>query len=212
MGETLPKHKLESLFAEARDPRQYVEGVLARMVELYQALDASKVADFIHILEQAVARNNAIYLIGNGGSAATASQIVNELCANSYAEGAAKIRAYSLTDNVPSITAIANDVGYESIFVRQLQQLLLPGDVVVAFSVSGTSKNIVKALEYANANEAVSVGICAFDGGWLAKHAQFAIHLPTTPDEFGPAEDIFGCLGHIASSYLTFKRGRRLAH
>jgi len=207
-----PTNTLETLFANASDSRDYAAGVLRRMVEIYQSLEATKVAEFIRILDRAIDEGNAIFIIGNGGSSAAASHMVNDLCVNNFVEGAPTVRAFSLTDNVPSLTAVANDLGYENIFLRQLQQLMRPRDVVLALSVSGNSRNIVKAIEYANANGAVTVGISGFDGGWLAEHAGFAIHVPSTPDEYGPVEDVFATLGHIASGYLTLKRGLRLSH
>ena len=92
----------------------------------------------------------------------------------------------SLTDNQAIVTAISNDDGYENIFVQQLQALMKKGDTVVAISPSGNSKNLVKAVEYANNNGATTVGITSFDGGQLRQIAKQGVHVPANKGEYGP--------------------------
>ena len=111
-------------------------------------------------------------------------------------------RAISLTDNVPVLTAIANDYGYDEIFLKQLEVLMSPGDVVVAISVSGNSPNVLRAVEYAQAHGATTVALTGFDGGKLRPLAQLGVHVPTTRGEYGPAEDVHMILDHLVSACL----------
>jgi D-sedoheptulose 7-phosphate isomerase len=205
-------NRLEALFRESKTPREYVRGYCDRLKDVLDTLDADVVARVVEVFETVAANDRTLFTIANGGSAAAASHIVNDLCPNSYVEGQPSYRVMCLTDSITSITAIANDSGYDEIFVQQLRALMRPGDVVLALSASGNSPNIVKAVEYANAHGATTVGFCGFDGGRLAQIAQVALHAPATRDEYGPVEDLFSVLGHIIVGYITMKRGRMLGH
>jgi D-sedoheptulose 7-phosphate isomerase len=100
------------------------------------------------------------------------------------------------------LTALGNDYGYEHIFRMQLENLLQPGDVVVAISASGNSPNILLAIEYANERGATTVGLTGFDGGKLAALVDVNVHAPTGPGEYGPAEDIHMVIDHLVMSYF----------
>ena len=119
------------------------------------------------------------YIVGNGGSASTASHMMNDLNKMSTVLGLPRFRAIALTDNVPYITAIGNDIDYADIFVEQLRNFLLPGDVLIAISGSGNSENIVRAVTYSNEIGAVSIGLCGQPGSRLCKAAHFAITIPS---------------------------------
>lgn len=212
MTEAVKTNALETLFDSADSSAQYAQGFFERMAELFKVLDYDTVARTIAIIEKAQKDNQSIFVIGNGGSAAVASHIVNDLCPNSLIKGQRGFRAFSLTDNVESLTAIANDAGFEHVFSYQLQCQMVPGDVVIALSVSGNSPNIIRAIEFANDGGATTIGWSGFDGGRLAEVAQVALHIASTPDEYGPVEDIFSNLGHVVTGYLTMKRGRKLSH
>ena len=101
------------------------------------------------------------------------------------------------------MTAIANDDGYDLVFVQQLQTNLAPGDVVVAISASGNSPNVVKAIDYANERGCRTVGLTGFDGGELARKASLNVHIPTSKGEYGPAEDGHMILDHLVGAYLA---------
>ena len=108
-----------------------------------------------------------------------------------------------MADNLPIITAIGNDFGYNDIFSRQLQVLGKEGDVLVGISASGNSPNLVKAFEYAKSAKIKTVAITAFDGGKLKEIADLGIHVPTEMKEYGPAEDAHMILDHLIGAYLT---------
>ena len=110
-----------------------------------------------------------------------------------------------LNDNTSVLTAIANDVGYENIFIQQLQTLAKAGDTIVCISASGNSKNLIKAIEYARENEIFVVGLTAFDGGYLKQNCDLNIHIPTKVGEYGPAEDLHMVVCGLVGSYFRKK-------
>jgi D-sedoheptulose 7-phosphate isomerase len=177
----------------------YLTGLLA-------SVDMDAVSAIIDAIERAGERENSIYLIGNGGSAATASHYANDINVGTRAEGFAPIRAISLTDNLALLTALANDEGYSKVFVKQLEGRIRKGDVVIAFSVSGKSENVLQALEYAIKQGAVTIGMTGFDGGRMKGMTDINLHIPTFQGEYGPVEDVFGIIGHLVYSYLKMDR------
>jgi D-sedoheptulose 7-phosphate isomerase len=182
----------------AGDGAAFADGYLTYLTEILAALDRDAIAVFGRELLAARARDARIFFLGNGGSAATASHWVNDLTR----WRGKPFRALSLTENVALLTAVANDYGYEHVFRQQLENLMSPGDVVVAISASGNSPNVVEAIEYANAGGAVTVGLTGFDGGRLRQLAQIVVHAPTNAGEYGPAEDVHMILDHLVTSYL----------
>jgi D-sedoheptulose 7-phosphate isomerase len=205
-------HHLATMFKDTGTVQEYTKAYFERLTQVLSSLDLDAVTKAVEAIEQASQNKKALYTIANGGSAAAASHLVNDLVAGAYTEGQPGFRSYCLTDNSESITALANDAGFENIFSHQLKTNLLEGDVVLAMSVSGNSENIIRAMEYANANGATTIGCCGFDGGRLAKCSDIVIHAPTTPDEYGPVEDVFAILVHVFGTYLAMQRGRWLHH
>ena len=108
----------------------------------------------------------------------------------------------SLTDNNAIVTAIANDDGYDQIFVKQLEVAMEPGDVVVAISASGNSPNVVKALEFANSRGNPTIGFTGFDGGKLKRLCANVVHIGTDRGEYGPVEAMHVVLVHLIGNYL----------
>jgi D-sedoheptulose 7-phosphate isomerase len=203
---------LKNLFANTSSPAEYASRVADRMSVLLASLDFAAIARVVDVIEEAGNTGRAIYFIANGGSAAVASHLVNDLGVNCWVDGRSGFKVFCLSDNVASLTAVANDVSYSSIFSRQLAGLLSKGDVVVALSVSGNSENIIKAIELGNRLGAVTVGLCGFDGGKLAQVATHVVQISASPDEYGPVEDIFGVIGHTISGWISMRRGRYLHH
>ncbi len=203
---------LADLFTGSQSVKEYTDNYFGRLQLLLAALDRNVIADIINRMEIASRNGNVMYFIANGGSAAAASHIVNDFVVGSYIDTEPPFRAFCLSDNVPSLTAISNDFGFEHSFTRQLKVHLQPGDIVVAMSVSGNSPNIVQAIEYARQADAVTIGMCGFDGGQLAKEAEIVLHAPSAKDEYGPIEDFFAIMVHIFTTYLAMSRGKRLAH
>lgn len=205
-------YKMQQMFKESSGAADYARRYCEHMSQILAGLDVDAVAKVIEAMERTSQTGNTMFFIANGGSAATASHFVNDLVAGSYVEGAPKLRAYCLSDNAASVTALANDVGYNDIFAWQLKVNMVPGDLVYAMSVSGNSENILRAIEYARANGATTIGICGFDGGKLANAVDIPIHIPSTKDEYGPVEDIFNILDHITIGYIAMRRGKWMHH
>lgn len=188
--------KVERLQVEA-----FARGYLDHLRELLTRLDISQIVAFVEILLDSRERNARLFFIGNGGSAATASHFANDIDIGTLS-WAKPFRAVSLTDNAAVLTAIGNDYGYDDIFVRQLRTQMSTGDVVIAISVSGNSQNVIKAVEYANASGAITVGLTGFDGGCLKKISKLSIHVPTSKGVYGPVEDIHLIIDHLVGSFL----------
>lgn len=180
-----------------RFAREYIR----HLAEVLVSIDTAEIAAFAAVLLDARSRGAAVFFIGNGGSAATASHFANDLAIGTCT-WQKPFRVMSLTDNVAVMTAIANDLGYAEVFLRQLQIVLQPGDVVVAISASGNSPNILKAVEYANAHNATTVGLTGFDGGALRRMVRLPVHVPTSHGEYGPVEDAHMVLDHLLGAFL----------
>jgi D-sedoheptulose 7-phosphate isomerase len=199
MNQQIMTNRLDEIYTE--DAREFAGRYLDYLKTVLDNIDRDAIAAFIHTIVDARERGAAIFFIGNGGSAATASHFANDIGVGSNAYEK-PFRAISLTDNVPVITALANDFGYDEIFERQLRVLSRPGDVLVAISASGNSPNLVRALEYAAGAGLKSVGITAFSGGKLKEMADLVVHVPTGKGEYGPAEDAHMVLDHLVGAYL----------
>lgn len=177
-------------------------------VQQYLSSVASAIGNLpVEDIEAAVARlfevwrrGGTAFLIGNGGSAATASHMVNDFTKLTRCAGRRPFRALALTDSVPLMTAWANDEDYASIFSQQLKTFLDPRDVVVAISTSGESPNILRAVEYARQIGAVTVGLTGRSGGALGSLADVAIRVPS--DDIGQQEDAHLVLCHVLSYAL----------
>ena len=171
---------------------------------LIAQLDRSAISGFADLLLESRENKTTTFFLGNGGSASTATHFVNDVSLGSR-QFEKPFRAISLCDNQAVITAIANDDGYENIFLQQLQTLATAGDTIVCISASGNSKNLIKAIEYARENNIYVVGLTAFDGGYLKNNCDLNIHVPTKIGEYGPAEDLHMVICGLVGSYFRAK-------
>jgi len=141
-----------------------------------------------------------VFIMGNGGSAATASHLTCDLQKGIGGMGDKKFRVMAFTDNVSIMTAWANDADYSDIFVEQLSTWLQPGDLVIGISGSGNSPNVIKAMEYAAGHGAVTVGLAGYKGGKLAEVAEHSIVVYS--DNMQHIEDVHMVLSHLIFRYL----------
>jgi D-sedoheptulose 7-phosphate isomerase len=146
------------------------------------------------ILLRARDEGRTVFIIGNGGSAATASHMANDLNKGAAVAGQRRFRALALTDNVPLITAWANDTRYEQIFVEQMANFIRPGDVLIAISGSGNSPNVIAALEWARGEGAVTIGLTGGSGGRLLGLVDCCLLVPSNRME--QIEDMHLVLAH----------------
>jgi D-sedoheptulose 7-phosphate isomerase len=194
---------LNRLFGDSTSLADYAARYAAYLSDLLAQLDCEAIEQVGQFFEDAREAGRTIFLIGNGGSASTASHFANDFGFGTRKAGGKAYRAISLTDNVAFISAAGNDVGYELVFVEQLKTLMNPGDVVVAISASGNSPNVIAAIEYANEHGALTVGFTGFDGGELRQIADVCVHIQTPKGDYGPVEDVHLVLDHLISSYLV---------
>ena len=185
----------------------FAKDYLSGLKDILDRLPLQPLDDIIRAIEQARDEGRQIFVIGNGGSAATASHMMNDLCKGTLGhKGDApwpRLRVIALTDNVSLMTAWANDTDFNHIFSEPLKNLAQRGDLLVAISASGNSPNIIAAVEAAKQIGVTVLGLTGFGGGKLAKMADVSLVVPS--DGYGPVEDVHMILDHIITSYLYEK-------
>jgi len=174
---------------------------LKKILDGISLKDIEKIAD---VLREAYKSNRHIFITGNGGSAATATHFACDLGKGTLSpKGPQKIKRFkvtSLTDNVATMTAWGNDVGYNRIFSEQLKNLLSPDDVVIGISARGNSPNILNAVKLAKKMKARSIGLAGFNGGKLVKISDISIVVPV--HKYDIAEDAHLILCHVITRYF----------
>jgi D-sedoheptulose 7-phosphate isomerase len=183
--------------APAADP---VDGYLRQLTRTLDALAREEIWAAVDLILATGQAQRRIYLVGNGGSAATASHMANDLNKQATVPGSPRFRAIALTDNVPLITAWSNDAHYADCFAEQLANHLEPDDLVIAISTSGNSENVLRALELARQEGARSIGFTGCDGGQLRALVDCCIFVPC--DDIGQQEDIHLVLNHVITTAL----------
>ena len=165
----------------------YIRGYLGKLNGVLNSLDANEISTVGALLSAARHEGRQVFVAGNGGSAALASHVAVDLGKGCSRNREKRFRVLSLTDNVPWLTAIGNDIAYEDVFVEQLKNYAQKGDLLLAISGSGNSKNILKALQYANSIGCETAGISGFKGGALKDLVQH--HVQVRADHMGLIED-----------------------
>ena len=131
--------------------------------------------EIYNIIRNARDKNNQIFIMGNGGSASTASHFVSDLLKTSITNQNNRFKAMSLSDNVPVLLAWANDVSYDKIFSHQLENFLQKNDIVIGISGSGNSKNVLNAIQFANKKQAITIGLSGKGGGKLSEIVKISL-------------------------------------
>ena len=168
---------------------------VGRHSKVLATLDVAAVERAAQAILTAYDEGRTVFICGNGGSATTASHMAADLGKNSAMLGKPRLRVLSLSDNMSWFSALGNDLGYENVFVEQIENFLQPGDVLIAISASGNSPNVVKAAEFARAHGGKVVGLVGFKGGKLKEIADIAVH--SQIEDYGPVEDSHLMLDHI---------------
>jgi|TARA_B100000315_G_scaffold138582_1_gene127610 D-sedoheptulose 7-phosphate isomerase len=192
------------LFKETNNAEEFAAGYFKYLYDLLKQIDLGAVAAFIEELKTARRNGNTVFFSGNGGSAATAMHMANDIGLDIMKKSGAdrSFRALALSDNVPIITAIGNDDGYNNIFLYQLKIHYRPGDKLVVISASGNSENVVVAAKWVKQQGGTVIGLVGFDGGSLKDICDIVIHVKTPKGEYGPVEDIHMIMDHIVANYL----------
>jgi D-sedoheptulose 7-phosphate isomerase len=179
----------------------FSKNYMATLARVVETLPWGDVDAALACLERAYREGRHVFVIGNGGSAATASHTANDLLKVGHKAGKRGFGAFALADNVPTITAIANDEDYSDIFSRQLELLAKKDDVLILFSASGNSPNILKAMNVARALGMKVIALLGMGGGKASPLADVSVVVRS--NDYGPIEDAHMALDHLIASYLS---------
>ncbi|GMQ78315.1 MAG: SIS domain-containing protein [Anaerolineae bacterium] len=174
----------------------YLDELQQTLTHLHQ----KPIEETIDVLQEARMAGRQVFILGNGGSASTASHFVCDLAKNTRMHGWPHFRVIGLTDNMALITAYANDEGFENIFVQQLANFVQPADVVIAISTSGNSSNVLRAVKVANEMKATTIGFTGYEGGQLGTMVDINLNVPS--DRIEQIEDIHLIFEHLICTAL----------
>lgn len=175
--------------------QNWIQDYIQKQQKILTSFPAESVEKLIEIFQQAHKENRQIFVFGNGGSAANCSHFATDLGKGSSDALEKPFRILSLNDNTPWMTAIGNDYTYEDVFLRQLQNYGQPGDLAFTMSVSGNSPNLVKAFEWANANQLHTIALVGGKRGRLAEMAHTAVVIES--EHYGRVEDAQMTIAHL---------------
>jgi D-sedoheptulose 7-phosphate isomerase len=181
------------------DEKVIIEQYLQTLLRGCELIRTNEITTICHLLRKTAQAKGKIYLCGNGGSSSTASHLQSDLN-RAFATSCNIMPAVCLTDNVASLTAIANDIAYEDVFCHQLKYLLERQDALVAISASGNSANVIKAVEFARQNGSTVVAMVGFDGGRLKTLSDYVFHVPVCNMQV--VEDLQLLSGHLISTLI----------
>lgn len=174
--------------------RDQIERYCCEMADMMRTMPAGAIARAAESLLDCHRRGGTVFVLGNGGSAATASHFACDLAKGTRTAGLPAFRVMPLTDNVPLLTAWANDTSYDRVFAEQLASLARPGDLVVAISASGDSPNVLAAVELARELGASTLALSGRSGGRLHRLADLTVRVPA--DTIEQVEDAHVIIAH----------------
>ena len=180
------------------DFKEDIKEYITCEIETLNKLDIDAINKALNLLLETQKEHKRIYVFGNGGSAATASHFQNDFGkgVSEYVEN--KFRFHCLNDNIPTVMAVANDIGFEEVFRFQLRGVIEPGDIVIAISGSGNSENVINAVEYARSCGNKIIGLTGYSGGRLKELSDVSLHVPV--DSMQVTEDIHMVFDHLMMS------------
>jgi D-sedoheptulose 7-phosphate isomerase len=193
-------------FVDARsyDAKSYVDGYFAQINAAALSIDRNKIERAAQILAKIYSSDGTVYACGNGGSAAISNHFVCDHCKLVQTDTNLRPRIVSLSTTIEMITAIANDISYDEVFVYQLRSMAKPGDALITISSSGDSENVVLAASWAKTHGIPVVSMTGFSGGRTAEMADVNLHV--NANNYGVIEDVHQSLMHILAQYI------RVAH
>jgi D-sedoheptulose 7-phosphate isomerase len=172
-----------------------IRGYLDRLLKTLDGMPVDAIASLSDLLYRAYSDGKQVFTLGNGGSASTASHMAADLGKNTIGPNMRRFRIMSLNDNIPLLTALSNDLGYENMFAEQLQNLIQPGDVLIVLTGSGKSPNVLRAMEYARSRSAEVAALLGFDGGPAMELADLSVLIDSS--DYGVIEDAHLIINHI---------------
>ena len=177
-----------------------IQNYISHLQGVLERLTLPDVRRSIDVIMEAYYAEKQIFVIGNGGSASTASHLACDLGKGTSIPGKPRFRVISLTDNVATMSAWSNDVSYEDVFVEQLKNLVNPEDVVIGISASGNSENVVRAMRHAKEIGCKTIGWSGFGGGTLATICE--VNVVVDSNRYGPVEDVHLILNHVLHAWI----------
>lgn len=180
----------------------FAKNYFKNLIHVINDLDINKIEKLSKSLEIRRKNNKNIFVIGNGGSAVNASAMANDLGFDILKKTKKKpFKIISLTDNNAINSAISNDIGFENLFISQIQSQYKKGDMLLVLSVSGNSKNLIKASKWFKKNKGYVFGILGFDGGKIKKICNDYLVVKSKKGEYGPVEDLQLIINHILAHW-----------
>ena len=200
-------NNLEKAFKRVNSIGQFSREYFSYLALVLKSIDENEINKLGEVIESARLHESTIFVAGNGGSAATATTMANDIGLDILNKtGTSKtFRIFSLVDNNSVITAIANDVGYENIFINQLKIHYRKGDSLIVISASGNSPNVLKAAEWVKSKGGTIIGFLGFTGGKLIDYCDIKIHVKTEQGEYGPVEDSHLIMNHVLAHWFQNK-------
>lgn len=200
-------NNIEKIFQNSKNAGEFCRGYFTYLNRVLDSISPESVNQLVAELEDARSSGNTIFVAGNGGSAATATTLANDVGFDILKKTGTNMpfRVFALTDNASVITAIANDVGYENIFINQLKIHYRPGDKLIAISASGNSANVVTAAEWVKQQGGRVIGFLGFTGGKLKSICDVTIHAESVAGEYGPVEDAHLIMNHVLAHWFQCK-------
>lgn len=180
-----------------------IQEYLDKLKATIDRLDRGEINDFINLLLTARDEGRTIFIMGNGGSAATASHFCCDFNKGASYGYDKRFKFICLNDNTATMMAYSNDVAYEDAMVEQLKNFFMPGDYVIGISGSGNSKNVVKAIEYANEHGGVTIGLTGYQGGKLKQICAHSVNMGV--DDMQISEDLHMMMDHLTLRVITGK-------
>ena len=198
---------IDKIYDESNNIDEFISGYFENLNYIINQLDFGSLSRFIEEFTDSYENDQTIFVAGNGGSASTASTMANDIGFDIMKKtGVSKpIKIHALTENSSVITAIANDTGYENIFLNQLKIHYKEGDKLLVISASGNSKNLILAAEWVKERGGIVIGLLGFTGGELKNICDHYVHIKTGIGEYGPVEDLHLIINHILAHWLQNK-------
>jgi phosphoheptose isomerase len=181
----------------------FLDGYFSELESAYKSIDRDELTKIIDVVLDIIKKKKIVYTCGNGGSTAISEHFVADFLKGSSMGSSIRPIVHSLSSNVPTITAVANDIGYEEIFSFQLARFGREGDALISVSSSGNSPNIISAIKEASSLGMTTISFVGFDGGEAKNLSDFCIHIPI--HNYGIVEDAHHTLMHIISQYIRMK-------
>ncbi|MFC2132743.1 SIS domain-containing protein [Bacteroidota bacterium] len=200
-------NNIDKAFKSVKSIGQFSKKYFSYLFSVLDSIDENEINSLAETFELARSNGNTIFVAGNGGSAATAATMANDIGFDiiKKTETDKPFRVFSLVDNNSVVTAIANDLGYENIFVNQLKIHYRSGDCLIAISASGNSPNVLKAAKWVKSRGGLIIGFLGFTGGKLIDLCDVKIHVTTELGEYGPVEDAHLIMNHILAHWFQNK-------